>query len=379
MKVRRLLCILLSSCLLTSCIESDVLEHLSLMIAVGYDAVDPETIRVTANFFESQPDAKEHNRTATVESSTTKGAQYKLNEQLPFKVATGQVRSILLDKKMVEYKKLNEIDVLSRDPTYGDVINIALVDGTAEEILNHPYKNVPNVGIFLNSLFEHNIKYSWCQNSTLHEFTRCRDQHTSELVMPIIKLDNDEIKITSLALFHGDQIVGEAVPKEAYFIKALTTGAKKFQYETLISRKEVNESPLKPYFKHGLTKPNVKVVFEIIRNHATIKLVNPETKEFNVNVTLDIDIQEISERYLFNEPGAKEALKKQLNAELTKDLQTLLDRLRKINSDCIGAGEIYRSRVYHSNAVGSKWDEEFPNTKLNADVKIKIVRTGTIE
>lgn len=379
MRLKRLLFILLISCLITGCIEKNILEQLSIMVAVGYDGLDDNKIRVTANFFESQPDAKEHNRTATVDSSTSKAARLRLNEQLPFKVASGQVRTILLNKKMIENKMINEIDVLSRDPTYGDVIYIALVDGTAEELLSHPYKDIPNVGIFLNSLFDHNMRYSWSPVTTLHEFTRCLDRQTSELVMPIVKLDKDEIKITSLALFDQDRLVGEATPKEAYYIKALTTGADKFQYESLIKSDLIKKGPLAPYFKYELTKPEVKFVFEIIRSKASIKLVNPDTMEFNVNVMMDIDIQEISERYLFNEPGSKEELKKQLDAELTKDLQLLLNRLRKINSDCIGVGEVYRSMVRHSGKTGPNWQEEFSNTKLNANVEIRIVRTGTLE
>lgn len=379
MRPKRLLCILLISCLLTGCIEKNILEQLSIMVAVGYDGLDNNKIRVTANFIESQPDAKEHNRTATVDSSTTKAARLRLNEQLPFKIATGQVRTILLDKKMIENKMLNEVDVLSRDPTYGDVIYIALVDGTAEEILSHPYKDIPNVGIFLNSLFDHNMRYSWSPVTTLHEFTRCRDRQTSELVMPIVKLDKDEIKITSLALFDEDRIVGEATPKEAYYIKSLTTGASKFQYESIIKRELVKESALNQYFKQELTKPDVKFVFEIIRSKASIQLVNPETKEFDVNVQMDIDIQEISERYSFDEPGSKDALKEQLDAELTEDLQSLLNRLRKLNADCIGAGEVYRSRVRQSGMTGPEWEKVFPDTKLNANVEIRIVRTGTLE
>ena len=379
MKCRRLMLVFLCICMLTGCIETHVLERLSIMVAIGYDGLEDDKIRVTANFLESQPDAKEHNRTATVDSYTSKGARIKLNEQLPFKVATGQVRSVLFDKKMIDYKMLNEIDVLSRDPTYGDVIYIALVDGTAEELLSHPYKNIPNVGMFLNSLFEHNMKYSWLPSTTLHEFTRCRNREMAELVVPIIKLDKDEIKITGLALFNEDRLAGEATPNEAYYIKALTTGAKEYLYESLIKSEELKQSAMKPYFKYELTKTNVKFIFEILRSNASIHLVNPESKEFNVDVKIDIDIHEISERYLFDKPGAKDALKEQLDRELTKDLQTLLDRLRELNTDSIGFGEYYRSKVRHSDAASKLWEKEFPNTKLNAHVSIDIVRTGTLE
>lgn len=375
------LAILLLSCLLlvTGCMETNVLERLSIMVAVGYDAQDDGSIHVTASFIESQPDAKEHNRTGTVKAHTTKGARVRLNQQLPFKVATGQVRTILLNKKMFEKNLLDEVEALSRDPSYGDLIYLAMVDESAEKLMSHQYKDIPNVGIYLNSLFEHNIKYSWCPPTTLHEFTRCRDRQATELVMPIVQMEGDTIKINSLALFNENRIAGEANAKEAYYIKALTSGVKKFQYESAIKKEVIENSPIRPYFKHSLKEPDVKFVYEVIDSKGNIKLIDREALEFDVNIKMNVDIQEITEHYLFQEPGAMDALKHELEKDLTEDLQNLLNRLRKIHVDCIGVGEKYRSMTPHTDLVGSKWREAFANAKLNARVEIDIVRTGTIQ
>lgn len=377
---KKWLVILLISCnLLTGCLETNILEDLSIMVAIGYDVTKDKHFQVTTSLLESQPEAKDKNRTVTVKAETSKGARRKMNEKLPFETASGQTRVILLDRNIFQMKMVNEIDVLSRDASYGDMIYMALVDGTAKDILSYSYKSIPNIGVYLNTLLEHNEKWSWSPDTTLHRFTRCRDRNTEELALPIIKREGEDVAITGVALFHGDQLVGEVSPRDGFYLKVLTGEGHSYLYQSTIKLEETESSGMKQFLKDPSNKEDINIVFSVLDAKRQIKVKDAQQVEFDVNLQLEIDIQEISERYLFQEKDSMKALRDQLNEELTKDLQSFLDKLVKMNSDCVGFGEILRSKVRKSPMVGERWGKEFPNAKLNAHVDVKMIRTGTIE
>ncbi|MDQ0086867.1 spore germination protein [Paenibacillus anaericanus] len=377
MRGLRLCAILVLLGVLSACQSTSILERQSIMVALAYDAKEDKTFQVTGTFIEAEPEAKESSHTISVEAETSKGARRKMNQMLPYTVAVGQTRVILLDRDMFRYKMLNEIEVLSRDPFYGDMINIAIVEGSPGELLKYKYEEYTNIATSLNSLLEHNTKMNWVPSMTLHDFTRSRGINRIDLAIPLIKREEEEVILSSLALIHRDQIVGEATPNEGFFLKTLKGTDTPYLYELNIKKKDMQESGMDRYLLQD--SDTVKVVFNVTKSKGKIKLVDKEDLKFNAVVDIDIDIQEVSQRYNFTEPGAINALENQLMIELTKHLQQFLDKLRKVNSDCVGFGEIYRSRVGNSEVVEEKWGDMFPQSSLNGEVTIKVIRTGIIE
>lgn len=368
--------------LLSGCPKSNILERQSIELAIGYDAKENGNFQVTASFIESEQGSGNTNPVATVEAETSKSARRKINEKLPNEVASGQTRVVLLNKAIFDMNMLNEIYVLSRDPFFGDMIKIAIVEDSVEDLLTHPYERYSNIGSTLNSLLDHNVKLNWVPELTLHDFTFIRDMNTLDLAIPTLKREGEDILISSLTLLHGGKIVGESSPKEGFLLKTLKGKKTPYLYESIIKKDNMKESGMNQYFSNELNDENtdeVKVVFSIIRNKGKIKLVDKNTKTFDATVDIDVNIEEISQVYRFKEKGAIEALEKQLDKEVSKDLQTFLDKLRKVNSDCVGFGEIYRSHAKNGKLVDEQWDDMFPNTVINGKAQIKTIRTGIIE
>lgn len=362
---------------LSACQRTSVIERQSILMALAYDAKENKTFQVTGTYMEAQREAKETSRTISVEADTSKGARRKMNQMLPYEVASGQTRVILLDRGIFRYKMLNEIEVLSRDPFYGDMINIAIVDGSPGDLLKYKYEKYSNIAVSLNNLLEHNTKMNWVPSMTLHDFTRSRGINRLDLAVPLIKKEQEDVTLTSLALLHKDQIVGETKPNEGFFLKTLKGTNTPYLYEINIKKEDMHDSGMDRYLKDG--SDEVKVVFNVTKSTGKIKLVDQKDLKFNADVNIDVDIQEVSQRYNFIEKGAIKALEHQLNIELTKELQQFLDKLRKVNSDCVGFGEIYRSRVGNSEVVDEKWGDMFPQSSLKGQVTIKVIRTGIIE
>lgn len=381
MKVTKLLMILATFLLLAGCLKTNVLERLSIVTALGYDAKKDHTFQVSASYLESLPDAKNKNRTVSVNAETSKGARRKINQKLPYELASGQVRVILLNRDIFHLRMINEIDLLSRDPSFGDMIKVAVVDGSVEELLSYKYESIPNIGTYLNSLLEHNTKYSWSPVMTLHEFTRCRDQNLArDMVLPLIKREGDEVILSNLQLLHGVHIVGEATPKEGYFLKAIRGEPTAYLYECLINKKDLSASGMNRYiYKQSTSNDSIKIVFKVVKSKGRVELTNASSLDFNVTIDMDVDVQEISERYDLKNDEAVNALKHQLNRELTADFQRLLDKLKSLNADCIGLGEKYRSQVSKAQSTKINWSKAFPTASIHGKVNLKILRTGTLE
>lgn len=378
----RLMIFLMVMFLLSGCTKTKILEQQSLTLAIGYDAKENHSFQVTATLLESEEHSSETNHVVTVEAETSKSARRKLNEKLPNEIATGQTRVVLLNKAIFDLKMLNEIYVLSRDPFFGDMIKIAIVDGSTEDLLTHPYEKFKNIGLSLNSLLDQNTKFNWVPELTLHDFTYFRDTNTLDLAIPTIKREGEEILITTLTLLHGGDIVGEATPKEGFFLKTLKGKKTPYLYEAIIKKKDMKDSGMDQYFEAELNDENtdeVKVVFSIINNEGKIKLADKESKTFEVMIDIDINIEEISQVYKFKEKEAIIALEKQLDKEVSKDLQLFLDKIRKVNSDVVGFGELYRSHTRNGKIVDEQWGDMFPNTIINGKAQIDTIRTGIIE
>ncbi|GIP42905.1 hypothetical protein J45TS6_13640 [Paenibacillus sp. J45TS6] len=382
MKHLRILLFLLVMFLLSGCPKANILEQQSLTLAIGYDAKENHSFQVTATLLESEEHAEDTSHIVTVEAETSKSARRKLNEKLPNEIATGQTRVVLLNKAIFDLKMLNEVYVLSRDPFFGDMIKIAIVDGSTEDLLTHPYEKYKNVGMSLNSLLDHNTKFNWVPELTLHDFTYFRDTNTLDLAIPTLKREGEEIVINSLSLLHGGDIVGEASPKEGFFLKALKGKRTPFLYEAIIKKKDMKKSGMDQYFLTEFNDENtdeVKVVFSIIKNKGKVKLIDEESRTFEASIDMDINIEEISQVYDFKQNKAIIALEKQLDIEVTKDLQSFLDKIRKVNSDIIGFGELYRSHAKDGKFVDEQWEDIFPNTKIHGKAQIDTIRTGIIE
>ncbi|GGH15271.1 Ger(x)C family spore germination protein [Paenibacillus segetis] len=377
MKGLRLYVALVLLVVLSACQSSSVLEQQSIMVAMAYDAQEDKTFQVSGTFIQAQSEEKESSRTISVDAETSKGARRKMNQMLPYNVASGQTRVILLDRDIFRLKMLNEIETLSRDPLYGDMINIAIVDGSPGELLKYKYKQYSNIATSLNSLLDHNTKMNWVPSMTLHDFSRSRGINRIDLAIPVIKKVEEEVILTSLALVHKDQIVGEATPNEGFFLKTLKGTNTPYLYELNIKKEDMHESGMDRYLLDDAD--TVKIVFNVTKSKGKIKLMDQKALTFNAVVDIDVDIQEVTEHYNFVEPDAIQALEHQIMFELTKQLEHFLDKLRKVNSDCVGFGEVYRSHVGNSEVVEEKWGDMFPQSSLNGKVRIKVIRTGIID
>ncbi|TCZ80800.1 Ger(x)C family spore germination protein [Paenibacillus albiflavus] len=371
----RLLLVMLSICMLSGCVQSNVLEKLGLTIALGFDRTSKGELYITSALLNPEAQAKEKMKIVSSYGNSGKGARINSNNQLSHKIVSGQVRVVMFGEELSKEGILEIVENMARDPLFGDMIYLSVSEGTSHELLNIKNTKITNIGMFLYEMLEHHITEEWVPSCTMHDFRSDFYSAGKDPVLPMIKQREGGIEISGLAVFHDDHLVGSISPDEGYLLKLL-----RGRQKTKLKELRIKREKLLPYI-HGENLPDsdVKVVISTLDKNARIKLISKEKLEFKVNVKLNVEVQEITDQYDFNNAEATVLLQQEISKSMAEEFNHLIQKLQRLNSDTVGFGEIYRSSVRHAELSRAKWHDMFPQAKIETDVQVNIARTGTIE
>lgn len=373
--MRRPLCLslLLSIVVLFSgCVKPSILENLALGIIIGYDSLDKERILTTSVLQKIDPSAREKTQVVASTAFTSKGSRISSNRELSKYLVGGQVRVVMYGKKLASKGIIDMADTLSRDPTLGDMIYLCVSDGEASHILTHRYREISNIGMYLFENLRQNSEREELPSPTLQDFLRDYYSEGKDPVVPLLIRKGNEVYIKGLALFHNDRMVHEASPRQGFLLKVLLNTKKEGNFELV-----ADAEPLAKYMKHP--DKEVKIVFATAKSSSKIKLLDSKAPEFIVSVSIHGDLQEISAPYSFDKPGSVSALEKEIEKKLKKEIETFIASLQSNESDAVGFGEVYRSKIRDSKLTKAKWHPMFKEAKINVRVKFTLRHTGAIE
>lgn len=363
-----LVCILVSSLHL----ETNVLEKLGMTIAAGYDRGEGEKINATYVIHQIDPSSKSSVMTITSEGLTSKGARVAANRKSNKKVVSGQLRVAIYDYKLAQAGLLPLVDTLFRDASIASTVYMAISKDRAEDLLMHKYTQFPDVGTFIVDDIHQNIMDEQMVSGTLHEFLSTL-YSTADPMVPLLQRKGDSIELKDVAVFSGNKLVGTVAPREAFFLKTIRDRFKAGSIELSLDSDQLGDIAKKVQDK------TVRVVVENISSDSSKKLISQNPLKFQVNIKLKGMLTESSAQLDLGKASVIQALQKGMNEESEKQINGLLKKLTSLNSDPIGFGEIFRSRVYHSNLTSETWHEMYKSASYDVHVDMKIVRLGQIQ
>ncbi|GAV10645.1 Ger(x)C family spore germination protein [Paenibacillus sp. chi10] len=367
-------CALTMLVLLTSCVQTSVLEKLGLSVAIGYDALPEGKLKVTSVLTNPEPEAKKKTKIVSCIASSSKGARINNNRQLSHTLVNGQVRVVVFDDKLGKQGITDVVENLTRDPFFGDMIFLAVSEGPSHELLHHNYEQIPNIGTYLYQMLQQHIQDDWVPSCTVHDYRSAFYSAGRDPVLPMLRKLSNGVEIYSLALFQEDRVVGTIGAGESYLLKLLL-GKLATLKELIIDREE-----LRPYLhENRKADGRVRVVISTLGSKKHIRLLSASPLKFQTNLHINVELQEITDEYDFSQPQSSKLLQQKIGETLTKETEALIKKLQHLGSDPIGFGEVYRSSVRHSKLTADKWKKMFPEASIQSQVEVNIVRTGTIE
>lgn len=350
------LILLLSGC---TFLPTNIVNEIDMAQAVGYDLAGKKSIKGTIVFPSFKKDKTSSSEVRTAIGESSKEIRLILNNETRYPLVSGQLRVALYGKKIAK-KGINDlVDTLHRDPSIGSLVQLAIVDGEANEIFKmKKYKN-ENISIHIHELLEQNMKMGLIPRTDLQSVLFQFFQIGQDPYLPLLKKVNDNIRITGMALFKGDQFVTTISMDDLFIFKALV---------------DTNRTGLRQFILNNRDK----VVLEALHSNSKYKVKMVHGKpEFTINLKLRTRLQEFAPFEKKRQVFDKKIYQKQVEQEIEKSVFTMITKFKEHQVDPLGLGAKYKERFPVFNE--KQWNVDYPNVKVHVNANVEIVQTGSID
>lgn len=346
-------CLLL---IITGCAQPQIVDENRIVHVAGFD-MNGKNIKGTILYPEYTHGVQTNPKTQSATAQTFENVSSHLNSESPHKIVLGQMNMVLFGKTLAKKGGADVVENLLRNPDIGRDVQLAIVDGSAENLLKHIVKND---SLYLSQLIEQNIKNESIPRTNLHVFLYDYFAFLRDPFIPHIQLkDKDAALIKGLAFFKKDRIVMYANKRDAFLVKLIINPTKNGRYEM----------NLKKGNKEGI------IVIQNLLGDSTYHVEQNGTLP-KVMITLQLNGLIENAPSWINLTKKKDILyiKRQLEQTLEKDLSKLIKRFQQKQIDPIGVQEEIRSR-------SRKWDAKqiqnmYPSLPITVKAKVNIVQSG---
>ncbi|WP_209122541.1 Ger(x)C family spore germination protein [Alkalihalobacillus sp. BA299] len=354
---------MLSTVLLTGCIQTNIIDELALIYAVGYDQAENNELEVTVTyptFIEQGEESALHQKTISAVGKTTKGATDLINAKTQKPLKKGQARVFLFSDKIAEGGIEHLVDSLYRDPSVPNRVHLAVTEGKAKDAFDAVEEGDDRVGVFIPDLIDQ-IQQKSIPITNLHLFLFSMYNDGRDAFLPLLKADG-ELKVVGIALFDHDTYVDKLDLEESFVFRLLTTkgvgGSQQYR---------INHDDKEAYV----------VVENITSTYKNSLIKKGDNPTFDYHVKVRGEITDSSDRMNLDDPKLTAELEKQMEENLKETATVLVEKFKEKEIDPLGLGEKYRSRT--RDWQPEKWKELYSNIEVKLTFDVEIVQSGAIE
>jgi spore germination protein len=266
----------------------------------------------------------------------------------------GKLSVVLFGKDKAANGLAKELNVILRNAQYSRKMYLAVVDGRAKKLLEGHFSSKDEKGIFLYNLFETNTRGGLLPSQNLHEFEYSLVGKGMDPFLPLLKLQNDKVVITGMALFKDDKYVVSINEKQMRMMKLLVSNTKHGVFEVKLD----DGSYL------SIDNIGSKVSYR----------VNKGTKMTNVMINLVINGKVRDSREVRFPNQKLQRIKDSLENDLHTTGLDLIKLFKEEGIDPLGLGDFVRSKTRNWNE--EEWKKVYPTLKVGLYVKVNLTETG---
>ena len=370
--------IILICLVLTSCIDTQEIEMTSIITASGIDLADDESLAVTLVTFQFTPQSQEYTKVLTGEGKTVKGAIENAENSSIYNVASGKIKLAVYGKEMAEKGIIPSLDTAARDASIPDLMYLSVSQTTAKEILSISEDEVAtDIGQFLVGLIENQREDHNIPRKTVQDFLRIYYDVGQDNVLPIFEIKEKMPFLSSLALFKGDQMVGELTIPEAILINLMDGTVKEQVFGFSLPLE-----PFKDYLEKRENRKEEQIVetsFMIKKGKSKTELKDADNLSFQTDTTMQVRLLEQSAGIVFKDKKVLDLMEKEVEKNMEDRFNKLLDKLKKMESDPFGYGRFYHSSEKGGDLTQEEWREKYPKITVQFNVDVEIIRHGVID
>ncbi|MEW9670546.1 Ger(x)C family spore germination protein [Ammoniphilus sp. 3BR4] len=357
-----LLFILLAGC--SADIEKPTLEDLGMVGVIGFDYVNEKETKITVALPQPYEQAKEKSQVYSTVVQLTQQAPVVLSAVSERSISLAQLRVILISEEYARKTGIHRImESLYRDPIVGTNVFIAITKGSAESLMKADYPNKPNITVFLNDLLHPRGETAFSPFTTIHNYIYFRTDEISEPMAPYIEKLDSSIRISKIALFKRDKLIGFVAPEEAKIIQGLRQRTKLPDFMVKIKEEEKDSA----------------IVLNFVNSKVKLKSNgNLQNPELWIHLDLKGSVLEYTGKKDLETQQGIDALEKAVSEKIRNDCYKLLDRFKKLKIDPLSLGDAFR-RKHRGTWSKEKWIEAFAKAEIHVQISTEIVGTGTLK
>lgn len=369
--------LLLLSMLLASCIQVQELENVGIINAMGVDSKEKDLLETTLVVFQFSEQADTLAQIITGEGKTISGATEDAEHTAVSRLVPGKIKLMVFGEESAKKGVLPYLDTQARDPRVPDLMYLAVGRPTANEILMVDEKDIStDIGQFLYSLIENHSTDHNIPRKSLQDFLRIYYDTGQDNVLPVFEVKDKIPKQVGVALFKGDQMVGELTNSEIVLINLMDRHVKEAVLELTLPIEPVKGFLEKREQQHD--RNNLDIAFVINSGKSRTKIINIEKPSFETNTKIKLRLIEQSAGVKLSDPKAIETLEKEIEKELEDRFNKLLKKLKEYESDPFGYGRYYHRTREGKDLTVEEWREKYPNIEVKFNVDVKIIRHGAM-
>lgn len=354
-------------------IEEDIvsLEHYGMVGVMGFDYSKEQGRKITVSIPQFMPDAEQATQTFTVEGRLPYEVISRFSSRSEKILTFRQMRVLLFSETFAKEVGLKDILFsLSRDPSVGTNVRIAVVKGTVEDVLNKEYKAHPETTNYLRQLLKPRAATAFNPFTSIHDFIFRMTDEISDPSAPYVEIVGDSLEITRVALFQGDKMVGTLKPEDAKIVEGMKHRKRLPDFIEII--KEENPETNK--------EEDVMVILKFVEAKYDTK-TNGDRENPKIHTSLYIRGVITNYQGYYNVQNMQQ--RKKLEAKIEEKIQQRMvnsfEQFQELMIDPLGVGYQFRF-----NDKGKEWNKDiwnniFKNAEITAHTKVTIISSGAIK
>ncbi|MDR6882627.1 Ger(x)C family spore germination protein [Bacillus sp. 3255] len=365
--------IVMALLLLTGCIEQNRIEKLGMSDSIGIDPVYDQAGKPSKTELAIAVSIPKAGTTETTPADilrtnarTPKDGRVHLNRKINKVLVTGQLRSMMFAKDLAKQGVFDRLDTYRRDYTVGEKLKIALVNGSAVELLTHKNTSNQSIGVRIDQLLTEEARIHEVPDVTLYSFVRDYYDDGIDPVAPMLALVNGNLEVDGIALFQNDRYIGRIDIDDAVLFALLS--------------KSIKQGEIRLELTDRSTKSQESAVISSLISKRKIKVYTRPDGAPNIviQIRLSAIILEYTGMSTLKKPQEQATICLEISEALRKKLQVMVTDIQRHGGDNLGIGTYVRNRLSYEAWKALDWPSVYPQTDIHVEVVTTIRDFGMI-
>ncbi|MDQ0971016.1 spore germination protein [Neobacillus niacini] len=350
---------------LTGCAEQRIIDDLALINAVGYDVTENKKnpLKLTGTFPFITKDGKYDRKTIIVEGKSSKEAREKVRLKTNLKLESGQIRVTLYGQELAKHGMLPYLQSLVRDPSIGTRAKLALAEDQASDILMLQIKNEGQNATYLEQFLTKLNRENLRTNYNIYQFLRDYYDDGIDPILPVFKVEKNNIVYNGIGLFHEDKLVEILKPSEARYLFLFREEMKQGNF---VEQIDVGEEE----------KASIMLNYELKEHHIEVQSTAANTKKASINIELIGDVLEYTGKEDVSDPKIQKKIENIITKKINQEGKELIVKLQKLQVDPLGINRYVRNKMNYKEWKALDKYQSYQEMNINIEANIILNSSG---